>query len=243
MPSLDQITIPVILVTGLIDSINPCAIGVLIFLVSTLLALSHDRKRMLVVGSIYIAAVYVTYFIAGLGLIWFINRWNIIEEVGIAVGLLLVVLGFVELKDFFSRGQEFSLGIAPQYVARIKKIARHATIPGVIVLGFFVSAVELPCTGGPYLAITTYIAAVLKTVHFDTAQFTRAFIYLLLYNFIFVLPLLVILGLAYAGMSIKAIQRWKQTYRKWMRLAMGLLMIGLGILLILYAKGAISIGV
>lgn len=242
MPSLDQITIPVILITGLIDSVNPCAIGVLIFLVSALLALSRDRKRMLLVGFIYIAAVYITYFIAGLGLIWFINRWDIIEEVGIVVGFLLVVLGFIELKDAFSRGQEFLLGIAPQYAARIKKIARHATIPGVIVLGFFVSAVELPCTGGPYLAITTYIAAVLKTVHFDAVQFARAIGYLLLYNFIFVLPLLIILGAVYAGMSIKAIQRWKQTYRKWMRLAMGLLMVGLGILLILYAKGAISIG-
>ncbi|MBI2638586.1 hypothetical protein HYW83_03280 [Candidatus Peregrinibacteria bacterium] len=239
---LDQITIPIIVVTGLVDSINPCAIGVLIFLISTLLALSRNRKRMLLVGFIYIAAVYVTYFIAGLGLIWFVSRWDIIEEVGIAVGLLIVVLGFIELKDFFAYGQGFSLGIGPKYIARIKKIARHATIPGVIILGFFVSAIELPCTGGPYLAITTYIAATLQAANFDVINFTRAIVYLLLYNFIFVLPLIIIVGAVYAGMSIKVISRWKQQYRKWMRLAMGLLMIGLGILLILYAKGAIHIG-
>lgn len=233
--SLSQLTLPIIIITGLIDSINPCAIGVLIFLISTLLSLSRDRARMLLVGFIYIAAVYVTYFLAGLGLIWFVQRWDLVEEVGLVVGFLIIILGFIEIKDFFAYGKGFSLGIRPQYVERIKKMARHATIPGVIVLGFFVAAVELPCTGGPYLAITAYLAKHPLNL--------RGLAYLAFYNFIFVLPLLIIVGAVYAGTRITAIQHWKDSHRKWMRLATGLLMIGLGILLILYAKGAIRIGV
>lgn len=231
MDYITQITVPLILITGFVDSINPCAIGVLVFLISTLLALSHDRRRMLLTGFIYIAAVYVTYFLAGLGLIWFVQRWDIVRELGIIVGFLIIVLGFIEIKDFFWYGKGFSLGINPKYVERIKKMARHATIPGVIALGFFVAAVELPCTGGPYLAITAYLAQ-------HQLDF-KGLLYLALYNFIFVLPLIVIVGAVYFGTRIGAIQRFKQKHRKWMRLAMGLLLIGLGILLILFANGSI----
>lgn len=232
--TFDRITIPLILGTGLVDSINPCAIGVLIFLITTLMALSHNLRRMLLVGFIYIAAVYITYFLAGLGLIWFIQKWNIAAEVGTVVGFLIIILGFAELKDFFWYGKGFSLGINPRHIDRIKKMARHATIPGVIALGFFVSAVELPCTGGPYLAITAFLAQ-----HpFDA----RALGYLLLYNLIFVLPLLIILLAVFCGTRIRVINKWKQKYRKWMRLATGLVLISLGILLILFARGDIRIG-
>lgn len=189
---------------------------------------------MLLVGLIYIGAVYITYFLAGLGLIWFIHKWNIVEEVGIIVGMLIIVIGLIEIKDFFWYGKGFFLGINPRYMGTIKRMARKATIPGVIVLGFFVSAVELPCTGGPYLAITAFLAQ----HSFDF----RALAYLLLYNFIFVLPLIVILAAVYFGTQIEAIQNLKEKYRRWMRLATGLILIGLGVLLILYARGDIIIG-
>lgn len=233
--NFDQITIPIIVFTGLVDSINPCAIGVLVFLLSTLLALSKDHRRMLVAGFVYIIAVYITYFLAGLGLIWFVQKWNIVEEVGLIVGFLIIILGFIELKDFFWYGSGFSLTIGEKHMNRIKKIAKHATFPGLIALGFFVAAVELPCTGGPYLAITTYLAK----HQFDM----KAIAYLFLYNFIFVLPLILIVLAVYYGTRVSIIQRWKQKYRRWMRLATGILMIGLGILLILYAKGLIRIGI
>ena len=58
-----------VLVASIIDSINPCAIGVLVLLVSTLLMLSKDRIKMLKIGTIYISMVYIVYFLAGLGLI------------------------------------------------------------------------------------------------------------------------------------------------------------------------------
>ena len=222
-----------VVTTALIDSINPCAIGVLVLLVSTLLALSKDRKRMLLVGTIYIVAVYVTYFLAGIGLLLFIQRLAIAELLGIIVGSLVIILGIVEAKDFFLYGKGFSLSISPKHAKRIKKMVKKVSIPGAIVLGIFVAAVELPCTGGPYLAITTLLAQ-----SFDM----RAVYYLLIYNFIFVLPLIVIVGMAFLGTNMKKVQAWKQEHRKWMRLATGLVMIALGILLILYAMGIISLG-
>ncbi len=221
-----------VITTALVDSINPCAIGVLVLLISSLLGISKNKHRMLAVGILYITIVYITYFLAGLGLLFFIQKFAIANIVGTIVGVIIILAGLVEIKDFFWYGVGMSLHIPTKYVDTIKKYADKATIPGVIFLGFFVAAVELPCTGGPYLAITALLAK-----NFNI----QAIWYLLLYNFIFVLPLIVIVFLAWLGTSVQSIKDWKMANRKWMRLAVGLIMIALGVLLILYAQGVISL--
>ena len=95
-------------------------------------------------------------------------------------------------------------------------------------VGAFVAMVELPCTGGPYLAITAVLAR-----SFDLT----ALLYLLVYNAIFVLPLVAIVLLVFFGASTATMKKWRQNNRKWMNLAAGLLMIGLGCVLIVYYQG------
>ena len=227
--------LPVVLVTAAVDSFNPCAIGVLILLIATLLSLAKERKKMLKVGLIYIAAVYLTYFLAGIGLLLFVQRFNLAQPLGIFVGILVIVLGFVEIKDFWWYGKGVSLHIPTKYIPRIKRMVKKISTPGAVVLGVFVAAVELPCTGGPYLAITTLFAKI---------GFSPAITgYLLLYNFIFVLPLIIILILAYFGASVKKIGNWKQEKRKWMRLLIGITMIVLGVILILFSNGTIAFSI
>src|SRR3989344_1431470 len=225
-------TLSVVLITALIDSINPCAIGVLVLLITTLLGLSKDRKKMLIVGSIYILAVFTTYLAAGFGLLIFIQKLNIAEPISYVVGGLVIILGLVEIKDFFWYGKGFSLQIPARRAEQIKKYVKKVSIPGSIFLGIFVAAVELPCTGGPYLAITTLLAKVGFSL--------KVFWLLGLYNFIFVLPLIIILLLVYFGVKTKKIQDWKNINRKWMRLFTGILMLALGILLIMWATGVIG---
>ena len=58
---LEQVTLPLVIITALIDSINPCAIGVLLLLVATLVQVAHDKKKLLVIGFIYIFFVFITY--------------------------------------------------------------------------------------------------------------------------------------------------------------------------------------
>jgi len=229
---MEDLRLATVIVTALIDSINPCAIGVLILLVSTLLGLVEDKKRMLFVGFVYITAIFVTYFIAGLGLLTFIQRFDLVQFVGLLVGFVVIFMGLVDIKDFFAYGKGFSLGINPKHVDRIKEMSQKATVTGVIVLGIFVAAVELPCTGGPYLAITALLAK-----KFDF----QAFLYLILYNFIFVLPLIVILILTYIGTTVAHLEKWKNANKKYMRLASGLIMVTLGVFLILFALDVIKL--
>ncbi|MGV8131197.1 MAG: cytochrome c biogenesis CcdA family protein [Candidatus Pacearchaeota archaeon] len=226
--------LPIVILTALIDSINPCAIGVLILLIATLLGLSKDKGKMIKVGTIYITAVFLTYLIAGFGLLAFIQRFNISEQLSWVVGILVIILGIIEAKDFFWYGKGMTLAIPARRAEQIKKMMKKVSVPGSIVLGIFVAAVELPCTGGPYLAITTLLAKIGFSSH--------VFWLLVLYNFIFVLPLIIILTIVSFGVSAESVKAWKDKQKKWMRLFIGLVMIALGVLLILWANGTISFG-
>lgn len=226
MITVESLTLPIILGTAVVDSINPCAIGVLILLVASLLGLAKDKKRMLRIGLIYITVVYITYLLAGLGLIWFqsfLIALGVSLYVGVLIGLITIFFGLTEIKDFFWYGKGFSLQIDPKYAEMIKEKAKNVSAPGAVFLGALVAIVELPCTGGPYLAITALLAQ-----RFDWT----AMMYLMIYNFVFVLPLLIILALAYFGVSAKRMKAWKQSNRKWMRLGIGVVLVALGLFII-----------
>lgn len=227
-------TLAAVIVTAGVDSINPCAIGVLILLVSTLLANVKSKGRMLKLGLLYIFAVYITYLLAGLGLMYGLSSLPLIltEYISIIVGLAIVGAGLIEIKDFFWYGKGFSLAISPNRAKQIHKYVKKISLPGVFLLGVFVAAVELPCTGAPYLAIITLLS--------QSFNFT-AFLLLLLYNFIFILPLIIILFMVYTGSKLQNIKMWKQKNRPYMRLFTGILLIYLGWLLILIANGTISL--
>ncbi len=228
-------TLMTVIITAAIDSVNPCAIGVLILLISTVIATSQSRQRMLVLGFSYIGAVYATYLIAGLGLIAFFSTipQYIAEYISLFVGALVVFAGLVEIKDYFWYGEGMTLAIPPEMAKRIHEYAKNLSVKGMLFLGAFVSAVELPCTGAPYLAIITVLR---QGFNFD------AFLLMLLYNLIFVAPLIIILMLAFFGMKITDLKMWKERNRGYMRLFAGLLLISLGWMLIFISNGTINFG-
>lgn len=226
----EDLTLALVIGAALVDSINPCALGVILFLSSALLRVSSKKDLLVKLGGIYITTVYVVYTLSGLGLIWF--QYELIskgfaEIVGVIVGVFVIVLGLIELKEFFWYGKGISLEITAGHKEKLSKMAENMSVIGIVSIGGFVALVELPCTGGPYLAITALLAK-----SFDK----QAFFYLLIYNFIFVLPLITILVLIYFGASTMKLKEWRLGKRKWMNLAAGILMISLGSLLIAYYR-------
>ena len=224
-----------VVTTAAIDSINPCAIGVLILMISVLLATHQSTRKMVWLGLAYIIAVYLTYLAAGLGLVYFFSVLPLVvtEYISIGVGLLITGAGIIEIKDYFWYGKGISLTIPARYAKRLHKVSGNMTVLGIMALGIFVAAVELPCTGAPYLAIITLLSQ-----YFD---FT-AFLLLLLYNVIFVAPLIIILILVASGKKLHEVKRWKQKYRGHMRLFIGLMLVAMGWLLMLIANGTINFG-
>jgi cytochrome c biogenesis protein CcdA len=233
--AIDLPVLSIVVTSALIDSINPCAIGVLILMISVILAGKGTVRRMLLLGGLYIFAIFATYLLAGLGLVYFLSSIPLLvtEYLSIGVGILVIAAGLLEMKDFFWYGRGFSLQIPAYFAEKIHVMSKRVTIPGVILLGAFVAGVELPCTGAPYLAIIT-----LLSLNFNLS----AFLLLILYNILFVAPLLVILLLVAAGVEVSSIRQWKEDKKHYMRLAIGLLLVALGWLLILIANGTINFG-
>lgn len=234
MLDLPQLTI--VIGAAAIDSINPCAIGVLILMVSVILGQGGSARKLLITGGAYIFAIFATYLIAGLGLIYFFSTIPIVlaEYLSIAVGALVIFAGLLEIKDFFWYGKGVSLQIPKKYADKIHDWSHsNKSIGGVMLLGAFVAAVELPCTGAPYLAIITILR-----IDFNIWAFGM----IVLYNIIFVMPLVVILLMVASGTKISAVSKWKEDSKGNMRLAMGLMFVALGWILILIANGTINFG-
>lgn len=192
------------------------------------------RFKMIWIGAVYIIVVYITYLLAGLGLIWFqsfLINMGFSFYLGLVVGIILLVFGVLEIKDFFWYGKGYSLSIPARYTGIIKNRIAKVSSAGAIILGFFVSLVELPCTGGPYLAITSILASSFNIL---------AFYYLVLYNFIFVLPLIIIVALAALGTKHEKMKDWKESQKKWMRLFAGILLIAFGLFMLLFYTGFVN---
>ena len=219
----DYLTIPALVGGAAIDSINPCAFAVMIFLLGYLLALGSS-KLILRIGLVYIVTIFAVYFLAGLGLLRALTAFGVAGIIYKIAAVILLFVGLVNVKDFFWYGKGFTLAIPESKKPLLQKYIRKASIPAAVVLGFLVSAFELPCTGGVYIAILGLLASRETQI--------SAVPYLLLYNFIFVLPLFIILGLVYFGISAKQMEEWRTKNRKWLRLVLGLGALAIGALIL-----------
>ena len=222
---MNDITFPLLTLGALGDSINPCAIAVLVFLVTFLVSINRRGVKFLSIAFVYIFFVYLTYFLAGLGLLTFVHKIGITEIIYHLAAIVVIIAGIINLKDVFWEGHGFSLAIPESKKPIIKKYITKASIPAAIVLGILVSLFELPCTGGIYVAIIGLLA--------ENATYTQGILYLLYYNLIFISPLIIIVFIAHFSLSSETINNWRKKNKKWLRLFMGITMILLGLLMLL----------
>jgi len=223
---MNDITLPLIIASAAADSINPCAFAVLIFLIMYLITMK-SKKRMLIMGSVYITVVYLVYFLAGLGLLGALQSIHITKFFYYFTAGLSVVLGLINVKDYWWYGRGISLAIPDSKKTLLQKYIAKATLPATIILGVLVAIFELPCTGGVYLAIIALLA--------DQKSWGSGVAYLAFYNIIFILPLAFLVFAAYYGVSPKALEAWRQGQKKILRLIIGIVLIALGALMFLIA--------
>lgn len=220
----DVPSIWVITGAALVDSVNPCAIAVLLILLTTLLA-AGTRRKAFFAGISFTTSIYISYFLFGLGIFTTLQITGISALFYKIVGLIAIIVGVLNLKDYLRYGAGgFVIEIPRSWRPTLKKLLKTATSPlGAFLIGFAVCLFELPCTGGPYLFILGLLAG-------RTPQ-TIAIPLLLYYNFFFVLPLLILNFLIYLGLStIEKSKEWKDRNIKKMHLFAGIVMIVLGIL-------------
>jgi len=222
--STTDLTIPMVIVAAAADSINPCAISVMIILLIFLTSLGNKR-RVLLVGLVYIITVYVVYFMAGLGIMAFLQSTTMTRSIYYMAAILSMVIGLVNIKDYFSFGKKPTLAIPESRKPMIKKYIERASIPAAMVLGVIVSLFELPCTGGIYFAILSLLG--------DSMTTAQGIPYLALYNAIYVLPLAAILAIFFMGVSADRANSWRLENRRMLRLVVGVVMLILGAMMLL----------
>ena len=219
-----DVTILAVILAAAADSINPCAFAVLIFLLLYLTTIA-SRRKMLKVGLVYILTVFIVYFLSGLGLFTFIQYAGITKFVFYLSSIIAIFAGLINIKDFFFYGKGITLAIPESKKGTIEKYIHFASMPAAIILGILVSMFELPCTGGVYLAILSLLANSLTRL--------QALPWLLLYNLIFILPLVIILIAVTFGFSPEKADKFRLEKRKYLRLIMGLVMLILGLAMLL----------
>jgi len=217
-------TLITIIGAALVDSINPCAIAVLLILLSSFLLEAGSRKRALAAGLAFTVSIYLAYFFLGLGLFSAIQVSGLSDLVYRLVGILAIIVGLLNIKDYFwYRGGGFAMEIPRSWRHALKDIIYKATSPlGAFLVGFVVVLFELPCTGGPYFFVLGLLA--------KNLTLAGAVPYLILYNVFFVLPLLLILGLVFLGYStVEKAAEWKERNIRLLHLIAGVVLTALGV--------------
>jgi thiol-disulfide isomerase/thioredoxin len=192
---------------GLLDGINPCAFATLIFFISYLTFVGRKRREILWVGLGFSGAVFVTYLLIGFGILSFIQHFSflplfsrIVYIVTIAFALVLGVLSlydYIQLKR--GRPSEMKLQLPDFLKKRIHQTIREESkstryFLAAIAAGFIVSLLEFTCTGQVYLPTILFVTNI-------PSLRANAISYLVLYNLMFIIPLLIIFGVVYWGVT------------------------------------------
>ena len=203
---LKSVTLFAIIAGGLLDGINPCAFATLIFFVAYLERVKQKKKTLLYIGLAFSLAVFIGYILVGLGILEFYYQVEtsllISDIIYFVAGSLALFLGIFNLYDYIRvKKDETPILQLPRFLKSkrgrmIRVLTQDRGIPFLILLaflvGFGIALLEFICTG----QVLIPVLAVIKTA---SPERFIAYLYLILYNVMFIVPLLLILGFFYVG--------------------------------------------
>jgi len=226
-----KITLPVLtLVLAGLDGFNPCAFFVLFMLLS-ILVYAKSRKRMLLIGGTFVffsGFIYFLFMSAWLNIFLHIGELMVITTIA---GIIAVIIAVINIKDFFLFEQGVSLVIPdkakPKLFERMRTLLKATSLPsmmiGTIVLAIVANAYELLCTVGFPMVFT-------RVLTLQNLPILDYYLYLLIYNVIYVIPLAVIVLTFSITLGAKKLTEWQGRVLK---LLSGLMMLFLGLVLLI----------
>jgi len=212
--------------TGVISGLNPCVFSVLIFLMGTL-ALTGSRVRALAIGVAYIATVFFVFFLSALAVVQFVRIIGAsnLQLTKTLIGVFLLIVGIVSIKDFFWYNRWFSFKIPSFTKHSISTLGKTGSFIAIIGLGFIATIAALPCTIGPFTYFSTTYLTSMSTLQNN--------LYTALFAFAFVIPMIIVFIAIYAvKVGTDRAEEWRMKSARYMRLIAGLLMVTFGILLV-----------
>ncbi len=226
------LTLPVLIGAAIVDSVNPCTIAVMILLIGAVLY-SKGKRSALISGLIFTAVIFIMYLLYGFGILRAITALELTNLFYILVTIGALILAVMEFNAYFNYKPGFLAVEMPMWLRpHAKKVTSEATSPfGVAVAAIFCSLFLLPCSSGPYLLVLGMLA---KTATLQTVS------YLLLYNFFFVLPMLLITVAIHVGKtSVEQVGEMKDRFVREIHLFSGIILLVLFLLMLNQVLGII----
>ncbi|EKE19609.1 MAG: cytochrome c biogenesis protein transmembrane region [uncultured bacterium] len=210
------------------DAANPCALAVLILLLATVSA-SKGKNRALLSGLMFSLAIFISYLAMGMGIYKAIGAFSISKYLSLVVGVLAIVIALANFKDVFWYGKFFIMEVPLSWRPKMQEIIRSATSPwSAFGIGFLVSLFLVPCASGPYVVILGMLA--------QKVDMAKSFTLLILYNFVFVLPMILItLGMYFFNAKLSKMEKMRRDNLRLLHAITGVIMLAVGIYLI-YTK-------
>ena len=242
--NFQKFTFWAIIGNGLIDGINPCAFAVIVFFISFLSVYKYNRREIILVGSSYCVAVYITYFLLGFGVFNFLYAMRgfsyVIKTFYVLTALVCLVFFILSIYDFWvykktNKSEGMLLQLSHNNKVRIHKImgfflrdkqkTTTRLVLAALVVGFAVSIVEAVCTGQVYIPTCVLIMQ-------DPEFRMRAVLYLIIYNLMFIIPLVAVFVLALVGYESKGFNDFFKKHLGLTKILLSLVFLGLFVLLL-----------
>jgi len=211
----NNILLPVI-VGAISNSLHPCAIAVLLLLLTFLYTINKGKKTILLIGFSYVLGVFLVYFLIGLGVLRAISLSSEPFFVARVATVILLILGLINIKDYFFPKFPIHLKIPDFTKGAIQTFVERASVPSAFIVGALVGMCAFPCTGGIYTVIISTLAA---------SASSKFIVYLILYNFVFVLPLLIVVIIATNRKLLERVEEMEHRNSRKLHLVTGILMI------------------
>lgn len=206
------------------DSINPCEFAIMFILLQSVLKNKKSRKSVVLVWSSFISAIFLIYLAIWFWLSQFLASTASVNILKLSAWILWLLVWLASLKDYFWYGKWFKLEVPDSWRPKMRKLIKWITSPaGAFGIWTLVAFILLPCTSGPYLMVTTHIASQQIVDYW-------LYIYLIVYNIIFILPMIIIMFIVLAWKKdISELKEYKELNVEKMHLLTWIIMIWLAI--------------
>ncbi|MBI4088984.1 hypothetical protein HY415_02720 [Candidatus Kaiserbacteria bacterium] len=216
--------LPLVLISSLLDSVHPCSFSILLITIAFLFSLQMARKKILQIGGVYIAGIFASYLLIGLGILKVLHLFNTPHFMGKLGASLLIIFGIVNLINRFFPNAPIKLSLPSAVHAPMVRLMEKTSMLAAFLLGALVGICQFPCMGGPYLMV-------IGLLH-DQVTYAAGFWYLVLYNFVLIIPLALVLWFSADKAVVDKMQEWKRDHLARVRLIAGILMVALGALIL-----------
>jgi cytochrome c biogenesis protein CcdA len=223
-PATSPLSLPLVVGAALVDSTNPCGLSVLVFLLISMAA-AGGRRRILLVGGAYIAAMFLFHLLVGIGLFSVFALSGFTKIFSLIGGAIALILGIITLCDVLRNKETFLLSIPESKKGLMGDLVRRASLPAAFILGILAGILGFSCTGGIYISILGLMGR-------DMTVMT-GLPWLILYNLVYVLPLVVLTLLVAYGLSPERADRLKTEYKRTLRLVIGIILVALGLVILM----------